>query len=100
MSYFAALDLCGWSEPLSAIEKTVQWTNYEFSAGAHAKWGTADYDPNVLETWDRYGPTDVFITDPRGYQGIIEALAAESLDESMYLMESPIAKIEYDDNVK
>ena len=30
MSYFAALYLCGWKQPLTNIKKTVEWTEFPF----------------------------------------------------------------------
>eukprot|EP01084_Bolivina_argentea_P061742 112875_1 len=104
MSMSAAFSLCGWQKPLSAIEKTVQWVNFEFDYAEHSKWATATYDADICDTYCRYGPTDVFITDPRGYQGIIRAFANEFMDiddidnEDKIMLNAPITAIEYDEN--
>eukprot|EP01084_Bolivina_argentea_P061748 112886_1 len=102
MSYFAALYVCGWTKPFEAIDKTVQWYNYDFNA-QHAKFSripNGEYE----NTHNAYGPNDLFITDRRGYQGIIKALANEFLDidninnESKIILNSPITTINYNEN--
>eukprot|EP01084_Bolivina_argentea_P061741 112874_1 len=104
MSYSAALHLCDWSKPHNAIDKTIQWLNFEFDYSEHAKWVSATDHWHGSDTYNKYGPDSVFITDPRGYQGIIKALANEFLDidnidnESKIILNSPITKIEYDIN--
>ena len=104
MSYFALLRLCGWSAPRTAIDKTVQWVNFEFEA-QKVRWssGIDQYtNEDRFGTYDRYGSDDLFITDPRGYQGIIKAIANEFLDaenEAQIIFNSPITTIEYSDTV-
>ncbi len=106
MSLFAALYLCGWRKPHDAMDKTVQWNSFEMEYGAHAKY--ARFDTGIAAvpySYDLYGPDDLFITDPKGYQGIIEALAGEFLDldnidnEDKIILNSPITAVRYDENV-
>ena len=104
MSYSAALRLCGWPAPRSSIQKTVQWINFDFNAN-HARYTTAFEDEEFVNTYSAYGPSDVFITDSRGYQGIIGGLAREFLDvdhvedEDKIMLNAPITTIEYDQGI-
>eukprot|EP01084_Bolivina_argentea_P238374 400485_1 len=100
ISAFAALSLCGWNKPETAIDKTIQWLNLDFYA-QHARWSSADSDEFSSGTYSSYGPQDLFITDERGYQGIIKALANEFLDiddEEKIILRSPITTIQYNEN--
>jgi len=101
VSYGSVLAQCGWTEPLSSIEKTVQWYEYEFNA-LPARDATVFWDLSQETTFEQYGPDYLFIDDPKGYQGVIEGLASEFLDiddlenEDRITMNSPIATVEYD----
>eukprot|EP01084_Bolivina_argentea_P118595 210384_1 len=101
MSYFAALHKCGWRTPHTAIDKTIQWVNYEFEA-QHARWSIMGHGEE--DTYSAYGHDDLFITDSRGYQGIIKALANEFLNidnidqEEKIILNSPITRIQYNEN--
>ena len=103
MSYFAALYLCGWRNPLNAIEKTVQWYEFTFEYGTDTERGGAL--GSVLETYERYGDQDLFVTDEDGYQSIILELADEFLDidnienDPRIKLNSPINLIQYDEDV-
>jgi polyamine oxidase len=72
MSLEAALLSCGWMPPRDAVDKTIKWMNMEFEYGAHAKYASESRQVNTeFDSHERYGPQDLFITDPRGYQGQI-----------------------------
>eukprot|EP01084_Bolivina_argentea_P201862 344986_1 len=99
MSKFAAYNLCGWKPPHQSIDKTIS-----VDAEQHKKWRTAFLDNEYVNTYSTFGPDSPFITDQRGYQGIIEALAGEFLDidnindEAKIILNSPITTIQYDEN--
>ena len=95
ISYYHALYLCGWRSPHSTIDKTIEWVNFDFNAQS-AKWSSAIFGGRG-QTYLQYGPDDLFITDPRGYQGIIEAIAND-IDELDIRLNSAVLEIEYDEN--
>eukprot|EP01084_Bolivina_argentea_P315225 546080_1 len=104
ISYFTALYTCGWQQPLSPIEKAVQYVGFTFEYSEEAKytsfWGS---EQTIFEA---YGKWSNFITDPRGYAGITLGLGSEYLnlqnisDEPKLLINSPITKIEYNGESK
>jgi len=94
VSYSSALSECGWKEPLSSIERTVQWYGFDFD-GLSPKYSPAFWDLDGQSTFTEYGPDSLFITDSRGYQGIIERLASEFADR--IVLSSPIETVLYEE---
>jgi len=103
MSYYNALNYCGWKRPLNDIQKTFEWSEFMENADdikllslLNIEWGSGQ-----LGTYEEYGNQDLFITDPRGYQGITDSYAKEYLDldninqETKIILNAPIELIEY-----
>eukprot|EP01084_Bolivina_argentea_P036512 67549_1 len=101
-SYYDGLRQCLWREPLNLIQKTIQWDefNLEFAINIH-NYSLANSE---LDSYYLYGNQDLFITDPRGYQGITLNYAWEYLnknnlnDDTRIELNSPVTLIEYDTN--
>merc|ERR1719295_2160082 len=64
-SYASALSQCGWREPLSNLERTIQWYLFDFD-GISTKYSPSFWDLDGEDTVTQYGPHELFITDPRG----------------------------------
>eukprot|EP01084_Bolivina_argentea_P315227 546083_1 len=99
ISYFTALYQCDWKQPLSSIEKTVEYTQFTFEYTQDAKYTSfLGSEQTVFRDFGKYSN---FITDQRGYAGITLGLAGEYLNlnnisaEPKLIINSPITKIEY-----
>jgi polyamine oxidase len=99
ISYFTALYKCGWAQPLTDVEKMVQYVGFTFEFSEEGKY--TSFMNSALNVYTVFGKQTQFITDPRGYPGITLGVAAEYLNiqnisaEPKLIINSPITKISY-----
>jgi len=87
-----AMEECDWSAD-DAASKSAQWYDFEWLNGVRANQTKAGTRFLNSKSWEWFGWEDLFFTDPRGYQGIVQKLAEPFLDR--VLLNSPIATIAY-----
>eukprot|EP01084_Bolivina_argentea_P284213 487019_1 len=99
ISYKTALWKCGWAPPYSALEKTVEYTQFTFEYAEEDLY--TSFFGSEQNIFYNYGAASNFITDPRGFAGITKGLAAEYLNlnnisaEPKLIINSPITKVEH-----
>ena len=61
--------------PLTTLQKTIQWQSFDFEWADTAKHSTLQYASGGV--FEEYGSNDLFITDSRGYHGILMKIVEE-----------------------
>eukprot|EP01083_Nonionella_stella_P304649 1059544_1 len=90
-----ALANCNWTSD-TMYQNFVEWYDWDFETAVQPEQSSA-FSTNVVQ--NIYGPNDLYITDPRGYHGIVMELANGLIDKGVTIqLNHVITYVSYGDD--
>eukprot|EP01083_Nonionella_stella_P212426 767165_1 len=93
ISLSEALDKCGW-DATDSVSKSVEFNWFEW--GNAINFDLISADVLTVTSKELYGNQDLFVTDPRGFEGITKLVAIDFVDKIR--LNAPVKTIAYDAN--